>query len=268
MTYVNKVVFISGVGGDIGFAAAKAFAKAGASVALTDIDDGAATSAARELTRRGHRALCVHCDVTDEASVAHAIEHTVAKLGWLDAAYNDAGLDVPSAETADASAEDFDRAITVNLKGVWLFMKHQLRRMREQGSGAIVNCTSPSGLAGIAGLAAYTAAKHGVIGLTRAAALEYARKGIRINAICPNTDTERVAAAIRSHPRSLTAVTEDSPWGRVGAPEETILWLCSPLARFMIGQVVATLAGHHAENRTRVPPRAATITGPYRPFPI
>jgi NAD(P)-dependent dehydrogenase (short-subunit alcohol dehydrogenase family) len=203
------------------------------------------------LTKAGHRALGLGCNVADEASVAAAIDATVAAFGRLDAAYNNAGLHAPSVETADALAEDFDRVIAVNLRGIWACMKHELRQMRKQGSGAIVNCSSQSGLAGIAGLGAYTASKHGVIGLTKAAALEYARKGIRINAICPGTvNTPMVAKAMTDHPASMQAVIDDIPLGRMGTPEEiasAVLWLCSPGAGFMVGQLVAPDGGYTAQ---------------------
>ena len=147
-------------------------------------------------------------------------------------------------------AEDFDRVIAVNLRGVWACMKHELRQMRKQGNGTIVNCSSQSGLAGIAGLGAYTASKHGVIGLTKAAALEYARRGIRINAICPGTaNTPMVAKAMKDHPAEMQAVIDDIPLGRMGTPEEiasAVLWLCSPGAGFMIGQIVAPDGGYTA----------------------
>ena len=168
---------------------------------LTDINGDAAIAAANMLVKSGHNALGIGCDVTNEQSVAAAIERTVSEFGGPHAAYNNAGIHVPIVETADALAEDFDRAIAVNLKGVWLCMKHQLRHMRSHGGGAIVNCSSQSGLAGIAGLGAYITSKHAVIGLTKAAALEYARKGIRINTICPGTtDTPMVASADRASP--------------------------------------------------------------------
>lgn len=248
--FKNKVALVTGAAGGIGFVTARAFAEAGASVVLTDISEERAKAAADELAASGHRALGLGCDVVDEAQVAAAIKRTVATFGRLDAAYNNAGLHAPSVETADALAEDFDRVLAVNLRGVWLCMKHQLRQMREQGSGAIVNCSSQSGLAGIAGLGAYTASKHGVIGLTKAAALEYARRGIRINAICPGTvDTPMVAKAMRDHPESMQAVIDEIPLGRMGKPEEiasAVLWLCGPGSGFMIGQIVAPDGGFTA----------------------
>jgi NAD(P)-dependent dehydrogenase (short-subunit alcohol dehydrogenase family) len=249
-SFRNKVAFVTGAAGGIGFATAQAFAEAGAAVAVADIDEESANAAADTLIKAGHRALGVACDVSDEARVAAAIDKTVAAFGRLDAAYNNAGLHAPSVETADALAEDFDRVIAVNLRGVWACMKHELRQMRKQGNGVIVNCSSQSGLAGIAGLGAYTASKHGVIGLTRAAALEYARKGIRINAICPGTvSTPMVAKAMTDHPASMQAVIDDIPLGRMGTPEEiasAVLWLCSPGASFMIGQIIAPDGGYCA----------------------
>lgn len=248
--YQNKVAFVTGGAGGIGFATARAFAAAGAAVAIAGDHEEAARAVADTLTRAGHRALGLRCDVADEASVAAAIDATIGAFGRLDFAYNNAGLHAPSVETADALAEDFDRVIAVNLRGVWACMKHELRQMRKQGSGAIVNCSSQSGLAGIAGLAAYTASKHGVIGLTRAAALEYARRGIRINVICPGTvHTPMVDKAMADHPAQMQAVIDEIPLGRMGTPEEiasAVLWLCSPGAGFMIGQIVAPDGGYTA----------------------
>lgn len=249
-SFQNQVAFVTGAAGGIGFATARAFAEAGAAVVIAGDHEDAAKAAAETLVKAGHRALGLRCDVADEASVAAAIDATVAAFGRLDFAYNNAGLHAPSVETADALAEDFDRVIAVNLRGVWACMKHELRQMRKQGSGVIVNCSSQSGLAGIAGLAAYTASKHGVIGLTKAAALEYARRGIRINVICPGTvDTPMVAKAMADHPAEMQAVIDDIPLGRMGTPEEiasAVLWLCSPGAGFMIGQIVAPDGGYCA----------------------
>ena len=248
--FEGKVACVTGAAGGIGFATARAFAEAGAAVIITDVNENAAKAAADTLTKAGHKALGLRCDVSDEAQVATAIAETVSVFGRLDAAYNNAGLHAPSVETADALAEDFDRVIAVNLRGVWACMKHELRQMRKQGNGTIVNCSSQSGLAGIAGLGAYTASKHGVIGLTKAAALEYARRGIRINAICPGTaNTPMVAKAMKDHPAEMQAVIDDIPLGRMGTSEEiasAVLWLCSPGAGFMIGQIVAPDGGYTA----------------------
>jgi NAD(P)-dependent dehydrogenase (short-subunit alcohol dehydrogenase family) len=249
-SFENKVAFVTGAAGGIGFATAQAFAEAGAAVAIAGDNGDHAKAAADTLIRAGRQALGLRCDVSDEAQVAAAIDKTVSAFGRLDVAYNNAGLHAPSIETADALAEDFDRVIAVNLRGVWACMKHELRQMRKQGSGVIVNCSSQSGLSGIAGLAAYTASKHGVIGLTKAAALEYARRGIRINVICPGTiDTPMVAKAKADHPAEMQAVIDDIPLGRMGTPEEiasAVLWLCSPGAGFMIGQIVAPDGGYTA----------------------
>ncbi|KAA0212298.1 MAG: SDR family oxidoreductase [Leptolyngbya sp. PLA3] len=249
-SFQSKVSFVTGAAGGIGFATARAFAEAGAAVAIAGDNEEAAKTAAETLTKAGHRAIGLRCDVSDESQVAAAIAETVSAFGRLDAAYNNAGIHAPSVETADALAEDFDRVIAVNLRGVWNCMKHELRQMRKQGGGVIVNCSSQSGLAGIAGLGAYTASKHGVIGLTKAAALEYARRGIRINAICPGTvSTPMVERAMADHPAEMRAVIDDIPLGRMGTPEEiasAVLWLCSPGAAFMIGQIVAPDGGYTA----------------------
>lgn len=250
MTYSfeNKVALVTGAGSGIGLVTAKAFAEAGASVALADVDENAVNAVVRELVATGHKAIAIHCDVASETNVAAMVEQTLATFGRLDAAYNNAGMHVAVAETADASGEEFDRAIAVNLKGIWNCMKYELLQMRKQGSGAIVNCSSQSGIVGTAGLGAYTAAKHGVIGLTKSAALEYAPKGIRINAICPGTtDTPMVSNAIADAPEHMDAIVKGIPLGRLGRSEEiasTVLWLCSEGAGFMIGQAVTPDGGY------------------------
>jgi len=244
----GQVSLVTGAGSGIGLATARAFAQAGAAVALADVDQGSAHAAAEQLTAEGHRALAIGCDVTDEAQVAAMVEQTVATFGRLDAAYNNAGIHAPVTETADAEGADFDRVIAVNLRGIWSCMKYELRQMRAQNSGAIVNCSSQSGLVGTAGLGAYTASKHAVIGLTRAAALEYAARGIRINAICPGTsDTPMVAQAIADAPEHMAQVIDEIPVKRLGRAEEiasAVLWLCSPGAGFTVGQALAVDGGY------------------------
>jgi len=159
----------------MGLATARAFAEAGAAVALADVQENAVRSAAEELISAGHKAIAIRCNVADEAEVAAMVEQTVSSFGRLDAAFNNAGVQSPAVETADASGEEFDRVNAINLRGVWNCMKYQLRQMREQGSGAIVNCSSIGGLIGIPGRAMYHASKHGVIGLRGSASTRCAR---------------------------------------------------------------------------------------------
>jgi NAD(P)-dependent dehydrogenase (short-subunit alcohol dehydrogenase family) len=248
LSFENQVALVTGAASGLGLATARAFAESGASVVLADWNEKAVRSAVDELAAKGHNVLAVRCDVSDDAQIEAMVEQTVATFGRLDAAYNNAGVQNVVAETADAPREDFDRVIAINLRGVWSCMKFELRQMRKQGSGAIVNCSSIGGLVGAPGRGTYHAAKHGIIGLTRSAALEYAPKGIRINAVCPGVIhtpmVDQMMAAGQTD--ALKAMVKDVPIGRLGRPEEVadaVLWLCSPAASLVVGHSLVVDGG-------------------------
>src|SRR6266699_4614080 len=249
ISFENQVALVTGAASGIGLATAKAFAQSGASVALADWNEKAVRSAAEELAGQGHKTLAIRCDVADDAQVEAMVDQTVAAFGRLDAAYNNAGVQNELAEAADQTREDFDRVVGINLRGVWSCMKFELRQMRKQGSGTIVNCSSIGGLIGGAGRGTYHAAKHGVLGLTKSAALEYAAKGIRINAICPGLIwtpmSDQMVAAGQAD--ALKEMMKDVPIGRVGRAEEiadAVLWLCSPAASLVVGHALAVDGGY------------------------
>ncbi|MGQ7933795.1 glucose 1-dehydrogenase [Paraburkholderia sp. D1E] len=248
ITFEGQVALVTGAGSGMGLATAKAFAEAGAAVVLADFNEETVRAAAQELVSDGHKAIAVRCDVADEAQVKEMVDATMSAFGRLDAAYNNAGINSPVAETADASSEEYDRVMAINLRGVWNCMKYELLQMRKQGSGAIVNCSSLGGLVGIAGRGVYHASKHGVLGLTKSAGLEYAARGIRVNAICPGIiATPMVTGMIEREPEAMDALMKEQPIGRLGRPEEiasAVLWLCSPGASFVIGHALAVDGGY------------------------
>src|SRR5438067_4347576 len=215
--FQGQVALVTRASSGVGLTTAEAFAQAGAAVVLADVNETALREVTDNLTTAGHQALGVACDVSDERQVAAMVEHAVSEFGRLDMAFNNAGIMAPPTDAANELAEQFDRVQAINLRGVWACMKHELRQMRTQRNGAIVNNSSLGGLVGLPGRAAYHASKHGVIGLTRSAALEYAPCGIRINAICPGTiETPMVADMLARGELDLEAAIANQPIARLG----------------------------------------------------
>ena len=248
--FTGQVALVTGAAAGMGLDTARAFAASGAAVVLSDVNEEALRAATDELTAASHRTLGVLCDVADEAQVAALLDRTVAEFGRLDMAYNNAGIMLPLADAAEEDAEAFDRVTAINLRGVWACMKHELRHMGGQGGGAIVNCSSLGGLVGNPGRAAYHATKHGVLGLTKSAALEYAPRGVRINAVCPGTiETPMVADMIASGELTVDDAVAGQPIGRLGRGDEiasAVLWLCSPGASLVVGVALPVDGGYTA----------------------
>lgn len=236
----GKVALVTGAASGLGFATAKAFAAAGASVAFADWNEKQVIEAAEKLAAQGYNTIAIKCDVSDDKQVEEMVNKTITAFGRLDYAYNNAGVQNELAEAADQTMEDFNRVTSINYQGVWSCMKYELQNMRKQGSGAIVNCSSIGGIRAGAQRGVYHGAKHGVIGLTKSAAVEYASQGIRINSVSPglfqtSMSDQMIAAGQKEALDGMLAMV---PIGRLGLPEEiasTVLFLCSDAASMIVG---------------------------------
>jgi NAD(P)-dependent dehydrogenase (short-subunit alcohol dehydrogenase family) len=249
ISFEGQVALVTGAASGLGLATAKAFAESGASVVLADWNEKGVQTEAKKLSEKGYKTLSIRCDVSDDAEVEAMVKQTVATFGRLDAAYNNAGVQNALAETADATREDYDRVMGINLRGVWSCMKFELQHMRDKGRGAIVNCSSLGGLIGGAQRGTYHAAKHGVLGFTKSAALEYATRGIRVNAICPGMIRTPMSDKMEAEGQgeALKAMLETYvPMKREGRPEEiadAVLFLCSSAASYITGQSISVDGG-------------------------
>jgi NAD(P)-dependent dehydrogenase (short-subunit alcohol dehydrogenase family) len=247
----GKVALVTGGASGIGRATALTFAREGAILVIADRNEDGGQQTVHMITENGGEATFVQVDVTSASAVEALISKTVETYGRLDCAHNNAGIasGVP-ALTADYPEERWHQVIAVNLTGVWLCMKYEIVQMLHQGGGAIVNTASIAGLVGGAGGAAYTASKHGVIGLTKTAALEYATQGIRVNCVCPGYIQTPMTARGLSDPERRAQIVARHPLGRVGTPEEiaeAVVWLCSDAASFVTGHAMSIDGGYVAQ---------------------
>lgn len=245
--FEGKVALVTGAGSGIGRASALAFAREGAKTVVADVVVEGGEETVRMIKEAGGEALFVKTDVSKAAEVEALIQKVVETYGRLDYAHNNAGIEGTMAPTADCTEENWDRTISINLKGVWLCMKYEIPQMLKQGGGAIVNTASVAGLVGFQGLPAYAASKGGVVQLTRVAALEYAKAGIRVNAVCPGViRTPMVERLLSGQPEAEAGFIAMEPVGRMGKPEEiaeAVVWLCSDAASFVTGHPMVVDGG-------------------------
>ena len=247
----GKVALVTGGGSGIGQATALAFAREGAKVLVADVLVEGGEDTVKRINSAAGESAFVKTNVADPADVEAMVDYAVATYGRLDCAFNNAGIAGAGGRTAEYTREQWDRVISINLTGVWLCMKYEIDQMEKQGVGAIVNTASVAGLVGVRHGPAYVAAKHGVVGLTKAAALEYARANIRVNAVCPGAiQTPMLEKGLKVDPRIETKMSAREPIGRLGKPDEiaqAVVWLCSDAASFVTGLPMAVDGGWVAQ---------------------
>ena len=248
--FAGKAAFVTGAGSGIGRATAIAFARAGAAVTIADISESGLLATEAEIASFGGRVLTRVCDVTKAVDVKSALDAAIDSFGRIDAAFNNAGIEQPGASIADISEEGFDRVIAVNLKSVFLCMKYEIEIMLACGGGAIVNTASGAGVLAIRQQSAYCASKFGVVAMSKVAALEYADKNIRVNALCPGIiDTPMIARYTGGTEEGRARIVKQEPVGRMGRPEEiagAVLWLCSAAGGFVTGHTMVVDGGQTA----------------------
>ncbi len=236
----GKVALVTGAASGIGRASALALAREGARVVVSDVDVAGGERVAKEIAAQGSKAHFVRCDVTREDEVEALVKATVDAFGRLDCAHNNAGAPGRGGLVHDIPTDEWNAVVALNLTSVYLCMKHELPVMIRQGAGAIVNTSSGAGLVAVPTLGHYAAAKHGVLGLTKTAARENAKTGVRVNAICPGSvDTPALRAHMAKDPAIEQGILATQPGGRLGTPEEiaeSVVWLCSDRASFVTGE--------------------------------